>query len=72
MARFFSGILLKEGASGADDEFIERHLFGSMTLKSVEKLTAFRSKDGRPGAAKLKALKERDTAAGVNYTEVQL
>lgn len=68
----FPGILLKDGASGADDEFIELHLFGSMTLKSVEKLTVFRSRSGRPSVTKLKALKERALAAGVVYNEVTL
>ena len=68
----FPGILLKEGASGADDEFIELHLFGPMTLKTVEKLTVVRTRNGRPGTAKLKALKERVIAAGAGYAEVPL
>lgn len=66
----FPGILLKNGATGADDDFIEVHLFGTITLRSVEKLTIIRSRNGRPSVGKLKALKERAMAAGVELEEV--
>jgi hypothetical protein len=34
----YSGILLKQGASSNDDEFVEAHIFGPITVRSIERV----------------------------------
>jgi len=59
----YSGLLLQQGATGEDDEFIEVHIWGPITVRTIERVTFTPSK--RSGRAvvlnNLKAkLKEAD------------
>lgn len=59
----YSGLLLRQGATGEDDEFIEVHIWGPITVRTIERVTFTPSK--RSGRAvvlnNLKAkLKEAD------------
>jgi hypothetical protein len=40
----YSNLLLKQGATSADDEFVEVHIWGPMTVLSIEKVTITDSK----------------------------
>jgi hypothetical protein len=40
----YSSLLLKQGATSADDEFVEVHIWGPMTVLSIEKVTITDSK----------------------------
>lgn len=61
----FANLLLSEGATSADDSFVEAHIFGSMTVHTIERVTATRPK-GRSAQVFLKSLKERLEKVGVN------
>ena len=34
----YSGILLNQGATSAEDDFIEVHIYGSMTIRTIEEI----------------------------------
>lgn len=45
----FPEILLKPGASGLDDDFIEVHVFGEMTIRTFERIRLPKSAKNAPG-----------------------
>ena len=54
----FATILLKKGATSLEDEFVEVHIFGPMTVRTLAKVILHK-RPRRPGKAKLKALREK-------------
>jgi len=60
----YSEILLREGATGADDDFVEVHVWGPMTRRTLERVTI----TGRPKRWQrhiIKAIKEKLKAVSV-------
>ena len=58
----FAGILMVNGATSADDDFIELRLFGSMTAQTFEKVVIEQTKakkKKRPGKTKINKLKRQ-------------
>lgn len=56
-SRDFPGILLRQGATSLEDEFIEVHVFGPVTIRTVWKVVLHK-KQGRRRRAKLKAMQQ--------------
>ncbi|MGI0014715.1 MAG: hypothetical protein ACREBU_14930 [Nitrososphaera sp.] len=54
----FSELLLRQGATSAEDEFIEVHIFGPMTIRTIERVVVKRKKR-QPRRAILLALREK-------------
>lgn len=54
----FDGILLKAGENTLEDDFIELHVYGSVSLWTIQQITVF-VKRNRPGKVQLRVLKER-------------
>jgi hypothetical protein len=60
----YSEILLRQGATSIDDEFIEIHIWGPMTIRTIEQVT-LNSRANRAERAIIKASKERLQQFGV-------
>jgi hypothetical protein len=60
----FQEILLKSGPTKIDDEFVEVHVFGPMTLKTFAKVTVTR-KGRSPSETRLNVLRDRLQRDGV-------
>ena len=60
----FAGILLNPGISTADGDFIEVHVFGTMTLRSFKRIVVEPGKRRRRNL-RIKTLRERCRASGV-------
>lgn len=54
----FASVLLKQGATTLEDEFVEVHVFGPMTVRTFAKVVLHK-KPRRPAKVKLKALREK-------------
>ncbi len=63
-AESFPGLLLDQGSSTREDRFIEVHIWGPLTVRSLECVVAARPAD-KPGRAILTALEERLASADV-------
>lgn len=52
----FPAVLMKQGDTSDDDEFVEVHIFGPLTVRSIERVTFFSQAGGNPlfGAVKEK------------------
>jgi hypothetical protein len=62
----FAGVLLRQGATSEGDTFIEVHIWGSMTRRTLDEVViAPHSRSLRPRKGRLKALRDRLTQAGV-------
>ena len=67
----FQEILLKPSQKWTDDQFIELHVFGPLTLRSFAKVTMTNCNVSDRGAQlRRKVLEERLTRAGIDYAEV--
>jgi hypothetical protein len=63
----FAGLLMQPGATSGDDRFVEVHIWGSLTRRTLEKVRITSSAHNeRPGKARLKALRDRLAQAGVS------
>jgi hypothetical protein len=60
----YSGLLLKQGASPEDDEFVEVHIFGPMTVLTMAEVTVTIPK-ARPRATIVRAIKSKLEKHGV-------
>lgn len=69
VAAGFHDILMQQGATSADDEFIELHVFGSLTVQTFDHVTIERN-GRRPAKAKLKSLKHRLSKWNVSCREL--
>jgi hypothetical protein len=61
----YSQILMRPGATTADDDFVEVHIYGPMTSRTMEQVTIMRRKR-TPNRGMIEALTEGFTKAGVN------
>jgi hypothetical protein len=61
----YSGLLLKQGASPEDDEFVEVHVFGPLTVLSMAEVTVTVPK-ARPKATIVRAIKSKLAKHGVS------
>ena len=61
----YSSLLLKQGASPEDDEFVEVHIFGPMTVLTMLEVTVTHAK-ARPKATIIRAIKSKLTKHGVS------
>lgn len=60
----YSAILLRQGATSADDEFVEIHIWGPMTIRTIEQVK-LNSRANHAERAIIKASKERLRQFGV-------
>jgi hypothetical protein len=60
-------MLKADGATSGDDTFVETHVYGSISIRTVEQVTISRA---RTRAVKLSALKEKLNAFGVSFAVV--
>lgn len=63
----FPRLLLENGASAADDHFMEVHIFGSLSIHSVAEISWLNN--GRGSAVKRKALQEKLKKLGIPLTQ---
>ena len=61
----YSALLLKQGATSEDDQFVEAHIYGPITVRTIEQVAFYPRPKRRPSATILKALKEKLSQAGV-------
>jgi hypothetical protein len=62
----FSSLLMRSGATSEDDRFVEVHIWGSITRRTLQRVRIMSSpRDGRPGKTRLKALRDRLAEVGV-------
>ena len=61
----YSSLLLKQGAAPEDDEFVEVHIFGPMTVLTMAEVTVTVPK-ARPRATIVRAIKSKLTKHGVS------
>src|SRR6266571_2723029 len=61
----YSALLLQQGATSEDDEFVEVHIYGSITIRTIERVILSPRLKRRQRATILKALEERLAKAGV-------
>jgi hypothetical protein len=61
----YSTLLLEQGATSEDDQFVEVHVYGPMTVRTVEQVTLDPRPKRHPSGIILKALKEKLSQAGV-------
>ncbi|HKQ08540.1 MAG TPA: hypothetical protein VJ464_25690 [Blastocatellia bacterium] len=61
----YSTLLLRQGATSEDDQFVEAHIYGPMTIRTVEQVILDPRLKRRQRATILKALKEKLSQAGV-------
>lgn len=63
----FPRVLMEPGATSAEDRFVEVHIWGTLTRRSLEKVrVAAGSRSNRPNKGRLKALRDRLAQAGVS------
>lgn len=67
-ANEYSALVLREGATSEEDEFIEVHIYGSISIRTIEKVILSPRLKRRQRATILKALKERLEKAGVTIS----
>jgi hypothetical protein len=60
----FPGLLMHSGATSEDDQFVEVHIWGSMTRRTLQKVRIF-SLPREASKARLKALRDRLAEVGV-------
>lgn len=65
----YPDLLLREGATSADDKFVEVHIFGPMTVRTLRRVIVKRP-NRRPGRVILRALIERLKKVGVSVEEM--
>jgi len=65
----FPGMLLSKGVAQDDDEFVEVHVFGTMTAQTFQSVAIDLSKLSREGKTLWKAVKEKLTKNGVAALE---
>jgi hypothetical protein len=65
------GLLLKQGATSADDAFVEVHVWGPMTARTFERVIAVRSakRRSRKNKSVFRDLRRRLRALGVHFEE---
>jgi hypothetical protein len=64
----YAGILLRQGKSSEEDEFVEVHIWGPLTIRSIERVVV--RKEGRnPSRAILGALRQRLERFGIELEE---
>jgi hypothetical protein len=64
----FASLLMEGGATSEDDRFVEVHIWGPMTRRTLQKVRMMSvPRDGRPGKARLKALRDRLAEVGVPF-----
>jgi hypothetical protein len=51
----FPGLLLRQGATTADDDFVEVHVWGPITIRTIEKIVLVSPEKGRAAQAKRRA-----------------
>jgi hypothetical protein len=61
----FPGILIQDGTGTGCDDFVEAHVFGTLTIRAFQKVFVTR-KRRIPSEAKISALRHKLTAAGVD------
>ncbi|MFL6273792.1 MAG: hypothetical protein ACJ74G_01170 [Blastocatellia bacterium] len=61
----YSTLLLQQGATSEDDQFVEAHIYGPMTIRTVEQVVLDPRLKRHQRATILKALKEKLSQAGV-------
>lgn len=65
----YPGILLRQGATSASDDFVEVHIYGPMTSRTIEQVIMTGPKRKRPTRARLAKLKEQLGKVGVTLEE---
>ena len=50
---------MKQGKTSADDDFIELHIFGPMTVRTIERVVIERNKRRQPKKAIIQALRHK-------------
>jgi len=63
----YPGLLMKQGETSEDDEFVEIHIWGPLTIRSIERVTVFRKPTG--SGALTNAIKEKLQNAGIEVKE---
>jgi hypothetical protein len=63
----YARILLQQGATSGDDEFVEVYIFGEVTVRTIESVTITRRRR-RPSHSILKSMVERLRKLGVTVT----
>jgi RNA polymerase subunit RPABC4/transcription elongation factor Spt4 len=61
----YSDILLHQGVTSSDDDFIEVHIFGPMTIRTIEEVTFTGKKKNKAEQAIIKGIKEKLGKYGV-------
>ena len=62
----YLGIILKQGTTSEEDEFVEVHIYGTMTVRTIKKVTL----TSRPkGNGRIRALKAKLDKFGVSFVE---
>lgn len=67
----YSGILLHQGADSAEDDFIEVHIFGSMTIRTIEEIAfnpvpeTLNKREKLTRTAQIEGIKEKAEKYGV-------
>ena len=62
----YSDLLLKQGATSEEDKFVEVHIFGPMTVRTIERVV-FDLHKKTASRARIKALEEKLKKAGVTF-----
>jgi hypothetical protein len=55
----FAGLILRPGATTADDDFVEVHVWGPITIRAIEKVALLDAEKGRAAQAKRRAWGEK-------------
>ncbi len=63
----FPGILIEQGATTEDDKFVELHIWGALTIRSVATITIVR-KSNRPSKTDLKDLQRKTASLGIKVS----
>jgi hypothetical protein len=61
----YQGLLLREGATPAEDVFVEVHVYGPLTVRALEQVTFTGTSKRRGARAIVRALKDKLTRFGV-------
>lgn len=61
----YSNILMHQGATSADDEIVEVHIFGSMTIRTIEEVTFTAKIKNKAELAMIEGIKEKLGKYGV-------
>jgi hypothetical protein len=67
----FPALLLQQGATSADDRFVEVQVYGPLTIRSIDRVTATRGKTPPPSQVILKALQERLAKFSVDFVDMR-